>query len=75
MRIISAKTPIAAKIAPMMIFVGFVSLVVDVGGVDGADGVCDVRKVNWPTRGHQYACVNDRESSSSQYRHQSQSLY
>lgn len=74
MRMISAKTPTAAKIAPMMIFVGFVSLVVDVGGVDGVE-VCDVRKVNWPTRGHQHACVNDMESSSSQYRRQSQSLY
>ena len=51
---ISAKTPTAAKIAPMMIFVGFVSLVVGAGGVDG---VVDVRKVNWPTKDHQHALL------------------
>jgi hypothetical protein len=38
--IISAKTPTAANIAPMMIFVEFVSLVVDAGAAGG------VRKVN-----------------------------
>ena len=48
---ISAKTPTAAKIAPMMIFVGFVSLAVDVGGV------VDVRKVNWPMKGDQHAVI------------------
>lgn len=52
MIMISAKTPTAAKIAPMMIFVGLVSLAVDIGGVDG---VVDVRKVNWPTKSHQHA--------------------
>jgi hypothetical protein len=46
MMMISAKTPTAAKIAPMMIFVGFVSLGVDIGGVDG---VVDVRKVKVST--------------------------
>ena len=72
MMIINAKTPTAAKIAPMIIFVGFVSLDVDVGGLDGVGGV---RKVNWATKGRQHACDNDKESSSSQYRRQSQSLY
>jgi len=67
---ISAKTPIAANIAPMMILVEFISLVGVVGGVVGR-----ARKVNWLTEAHQHACGNHREGSSSQYRHQSQSLY
>jgi len=68
---ISAKTPTAAKIAPMMVLVGFVSLVVDAGA---AGGVGEVRKVNLRPEARQHACI-DRKSSSSQYRHQSQTLY
>ena len=68
---ISANTPTAANIAPMMIFLGFVSLVVDVGGVGGVGGL---RKVNWPTEGHEHGCGNDRKGRGSQYRHQSQTL-
>lgn len=65
----SAKAPTAAKIAPMMMLLEFISLVLD------AAGVWDVRKVNWSTETRQHGCVNDRKDSSSQYRHQSQALY
>jgi hypothetical protein len=69
---ISANTPTAAKIAPMMIPVEFVPPFVDAGGVSG---VGDVRKVNWPTEARQHACVDDRKGRSSQHRQQSQTLY